>query len=83
MWRVQDLPQLLAGLCASAALGLLAVVAVEAPEAGTRAASPAAGAASAQHCNPGGLGQRTAVVERVPRAEKSRYRKTRIVQACD
>jgi hypothetical protein len=68
---MRPLPQLLAGLCASVALGLLAVVAVDAPEAGT-----------GPDCRPAEDARREAVVARDAKPTRHDL-ETRIAQACD
>jgi len=83
--RVKALRILLACLSASVALAVLAVVALAAPGAVGLAASPSAGAATAQYCPPGELEQRKALVKRylkqMPAAKKAYFRKTRSLKA--
>ena len=76
---------LLASTSAALALAVLAVVAVAAPGAIADAASPNAGAATAQYCPPAEVARRKALVKRyqrqMPAAKKAFFRKTRSAKA--
>ena len=83
--RMHAVRLLVASASIAVALAVLAVVAVAAPDAIADAASPGAGASTAQYCPPAELARRKALVKRyqrqMPAAKKAFFRKTRSTKA--